>query len=618
MKEIFEAGREPARDIDQPSPMRRKILRACAYLPAAPLLAMLGGCDESSPETFLQIKSAATSSDTSTAMPIAQPTLDLKLPPFNAADEKISELLDKLKEADRQKAELEQKLKKTTEVTHIPNKLPPAAKPKKVGIYSLQYNSFTQISTRKLVPLGTCGSAEVPNPAYKRGGLAAVPDGISIFQGKSPKAPDAPDVQGGLSGIDNAAACLDTSPLVKQEPVPVPEFIAYENIETYLKRALDNRFALLYRAMVTAFEKRSPKEFDVSFFTAPEFYWNVPFSDFIKGDELHAAADLCQKTVTKNARTLIAKFPASQYGTIVLLPGTIATLKQTKEAVKADGTPVGEITYLASNHLTCTHNLPLDDPKYPRPAYMIWPKRMVSSIDFGYCGIGTPLLPNPAHSEPNRFVSCALTSGGRNIPINIGHVSSSRAQSFDTNGKLLSNRFNNKIVEDLPFGVDICLDYSSASVQSDPVRISQLDEQNFKLDFLISAGMPLQIVNYNKTPFIQYAIHNEGYKGKTGLTEVWKLNWTKGTGNNLGTMGKTDVLPIDFPDQNQNPDSQNAKKRDKSAILVDRKATFVAPKGADAKDIPDILDEMNAGIVRIWSLDGQAFRRAGRWHGVAG
>jgi len=42
---------------------------------------------------------------------------------------------------------------------------------------------------------------------------------------------------------------------------------------------LDNRFALVYRAMVTAFAKHSPKEFDVSFFTAPEFYWNVPFGD---------------------------------------------------------------------------------------------------------------------------------------------------------------------------------------------------------------------------------------------------------------------------------------------------------------------------------------------------
>ncbi len=45
MKEIFGTGRQSAGDVGQPSPMRRTLLKACAYLPTAPLLAMLGGCD---------------------------------------------------------------------------------------------------------------------------------------------------------------------------------------------------------------------------------------------------------------------------------------------------------------------------------------------------------------------------------------------------------------------------------------------------------------------------------------------------------------------------------------------------------------------------------------------
>ena len=553
MKEIFGTGRKPARDTDQPSPMRRRILKACAYLPTAPLLAMLGGCDDNG---------SALVGDTSTFTPGQEQTieaevirrLNLRIPPFSTTDPvKLPEnKLDTLTTG-------------SVDVTHVPDKAPALSKPKKVGIYSLQYDSFTQISTRREVPEGTPGSVKVANPAKAALAEEAAKLGESAF---------------GIGSIS------------------IPDTIIIESIETYLRRALDNRFALLYRAMVTAFQKHPPKEFDVSFFTAPEFYWNVPFSDFLDGSELQAAADLCQKTVTQNARTLIAKFPASQYGTIVLLPGTIATVKQTKEAVKADGTPVGETTYLASNHLTCTHNLPLDDTKYPRPAYMIWPKRMVSHIDFGSCDYGDDgLLPNPAHlGKFNPFVTCALTTDGVMIPIKIEHVSSSRAQSFDTDGRLLSNRFNNKIVEDLPFGVDICLDYSSASIQQDPVRISQLDEQNFKLDFLISAGMTLGIDNYANTPFIQYAIHNEGIGG---WAEVWKLNWTKGTGNDLGTMDYTDLPALVSGDQNQ----QNAEKSEKDIILVDGSDAFVAPKDADTKDIPNILDEMNPSTVKIWLLD---------------
>ena len=160
---------------------------------------------------------------------------------------------------------------------------------------------------------------------------------------------------------------------------------------------------------------------------------------------------------------------------------------------------------------------------------------------------------------------------------------------------MLSNRFNNKIVEDLPFGVDICLDYSSASIQQDPVRISQLDEQNFKLDFLISAGMGLDIDNYANTPFIQYAIHNEGIGG---WAEVWKLNWTKGTGK-IWERWTTLISPRSFPAIR----TSRMRKSEKDIILVDQTDAFVAPKDADTKDIPNILDEMNAGIVRIWSLD---------------
>jgi hypothetical protein len=66
MKDIFETSRKPARDTNQPSPMRRTLLKACAYLPTAPLLAMLGGCDGDSGGSGL-------SGDTSTFTPPVEP-----------------------------------------------------------------------------------------------------------------------------------------------------------------------------------------------------------------------------------------------------------------------------------------------------------------------------------------------------------------------------------------------------------------------------------------------------------------------------------------------------------------------------------------------------------------
>lgn len=553
MKDIFGTGRKPACNADQPSPMRRRILKACAYLPTAPLLAMLGGCDNSG-ETLIGDASTFSPEQLKAIETEVTKRLNLRIPPFSTTDPvKLPEnKLDTLTTG-------------SVDVTHVPDKAPAPSKPKKVGIYSLQYNSFTQVSTRREVPEGTPGSVKVANPAKAALAEEAAKLGESAF---------------GMGSIS------------------IPDTMIIEDIETYLKRALDNRFALLYRAMVTSFQKHPPKEFDVSFFTAPEFYWNVPFGDFVTEAELQVAGDICQAIVTNNVKTLISKFPASQYGSIVLLPGTIATLKATTDAVKSDGSPVDGTVYIASNHLTCTHNLPLNDNTYPRPAYMIWPKRAVSWIDFidefveGYtCQDGNQLMPNPAHPGLDNPIKHCLLSDKSGLEVRIERVSSSLAQSFDINGNLLSSKFNNRIVEDLPFGIDICLDYLVADLQRDPIRFKQLDEQEFKLDFLIAAGLGLRESNYATTPFIQYAIRNEGYAGTTGSTQVMKLSWTKGIGKRLGVLSSKYLDPLDVDNQL------------KGSIAVDQTDAFVAPKNADTKDIPNILDEMNSGIVRIWSLD---------------
>lgn len=64
--------------------------------------------------------------------------------------------------------------------------------------------------------------------------------------------------------------------------------------------------------------------------------------------------------------------------------GTIAVLKPSVNIFNKDGSdastdknPILE----ATNHLVCVHNLSLND-EHQRPAYMVWPKRTVSWIDF--------------------------------------------------------------------------------------------------------------------------------------------------------------------------------------------------------------------------------------------
>jgi len=418
-----------------------------------------------------------------------------------------------------------------------------------VGVFSLQYLSFTQVAARRQVAADTPGSVTIVDKAGKN--------------------------------------------------------ITYEAMETYLKRALDNRLALVYRAMVTAFAKHSPTKFDVSFVTAPELFWNVPWSEFLSEDELQNAADLCLDTVTRNVRTLISKFPADKYGKIVLLPGTVAMLKPNADIRLADGTLATAdgkaIVYEALNQVICAHNLPLDDKDYPRPAYMIWPKRTVSTIDYadkyvntgfagvGDCKIGEALAVNPANPNvKNKIMNCTAT--GRSL--RVAFVGSSIAQSFDAQGRLLSRTFQNDIVEGLPFGVNICLDYNEASVLKNSFRMAELDERIYKLDFLIAARMALDLKNYANTPYIQYALRNDGFSG--GITQAWKLIWTKGSGASLGTMSYNDLAPLDA-------DSPVGKL--KGAIAVDESDAFVAPEGMDTAGIPKILDKMNACYVRIWALD---------------
>lgn len=649
MKKILRTDRDESSNINQPSQIRRKLLMGCAYLPAMPLLAMLGGCKDDSLDA-----SAPTS--TFEAPPVALPVVEVApvapaptpfkvpLPPYSTTDilppppappviappTSVPVIrVPKQQKPPQQPAVQQQVAPQSPQQQPVPQVTPQPPKPTRmnVGIYSLQYYAFAQVSTRKTVPEGTIGAivgsitpatqtkTTVGSNPVKPFDTATVkllsPDSSTRLATKDPKFDGtSPEAWKQKIGQDDYKKIIDAGYLVETTTEATSEIKVFlEDIETYLKRALDNRFALLYRAMVTAFAKRPPKEFDVSFFTAPEFYWNVPWNDFLNEAEMQMAAKLCLDTVTSNVRTLISKFPANKYGKIVLLPGSTAVLKANLEARNADGTLAGVegIVYDASNHLVCVHNLPLDDGK-KRPAYMIWPKRVASAIDFGSCTYHRNIdLQDLDISGVNNFVqTCSLKNGSI---IKIAHVSSSVGRSYDTQGQLISEKFKNDIVEGLPFGIDLCLDYQEASIEKDEYRMAQLDARDYKLNFYIAAGGTPSVEQYATVPYVQYEIYNEGsYSGKT---EVSKLNWTKGIGRRLGTISKEVLLPFDAKFMYDEAGEKILNRWTKqpqiddaeSYIAVDKTAAYKAPQDADSTGIPNVLDDMNDGRVRIWALD---------------
>ena len=549
-------------DLDEPSLLRRSLLMGCAYLPAAPLLSLLAGCEpkgypvppETVQSTFEPVPEA------SITVTVPEP-ISVPMPPYAAG-----QVVPDLPVIQQVTGPI------TVPLTHIPEQLKDAAAPEidatiheqfgpsklvkkdkmKVGVYNFEYNAFTQLSSRKRAPRGAPGSIRVP---------------ISESESKT-----------------------------------------MESLEVFVARAMDNRLALLYRGMIAAFEKHSPKAFDVSFVTAPEFYWNVPWTEFLNEDELAQTKKLLVDRMMSQVQKLMAKFPAEEYGHIILLPGTAAGLEKAKD------NPAGTAYYKASNFLYCTHNLPTDDPKSPRPRAMLWPKRHVSSIDI-YDSSGER-CPNSTIKKTDRTTVAGLhcaTSLELDLKIDIEAVMEDSGRSYDDHGKERP-LFDNDIIPGLPFGIDICLDYSAASTKDDEKRMAQLDERKFKLDFLISAGMPLDINKYAGAAYIQYVIHNEGimYHNETsrgGSLNLFSTVWGLDYDNNKKTMTYETVFPLDAED----PYDEKG-----GVIPVDASTGFKVPEGVDMSGMPEVIGMMNPAQVRIFALDVDTSGRAAATALVAG
>lgn len=418
-----------------------------------------------------------------------------------------------------------------------------------VGIYNFEYNSFKQLRGRRKVAEGTPGSILVRNK-----------DGSSVV---------------------------------------------YESIIDYVKRSVDNRFVLLYRGMLTAFKTRPPKDYDVSFFTAPEFYWNVPWGEFLNIDEVLVASDLFLKLVTQKVRNLIAKFPECDYGKLILLPGTIAVLKPSVNVVSKDGTAAStkeNPIYDASNHLICVHNLPLNDI-YQRPAYMIWPKRTVSLIDFmstKRCKSdqAIPLASNRVNPSIENSVNICKLNPDKSLIVRIQHVASDRVLAFDEYGhQLLDEKFNNELIPGLPFGINICLDHVAASSTNNTYRMAQLKNTKFKLDFVIAAGIGLDEKSYTNSTTVQYAIHNDGIQGSNQNSEQLKDILYSNVSQVILDQNAKSIRFLTLPALKI---SENETNKHPSIIKIDNSTDFSYPDRYSG--MPSIIGQINPANVRVWNI----------------
>ncbi|TAJ63627.1 hypothetical protein [Variovorax sp.] len=288
-----------------------------------------------------------------------------------------------------------------------------------------------------------------------------------------------------------------------------------EPIETYTRRALQAKFNLLSDALAQGLPKKSAPT-DLCFFVVPEFFWNVNWDAVRNEEEIKAFSTTCVIEVQKHVRALIALFPQDQYGKLALLPGTSQVLmKQLVEPPAAPAPQGGPVKdedlppYEALNYVLVIDNFSKANPDGSRPIAM-WPKRNVSWIDFDTDG-GTQVLKD----------------GRAYWKVLLGHLDilvlmeSTTTAAYYADGKQYTG-FDNDPLGGVPFGVDVCLDYMASYTEKQYLRMSQIEDTNYIIDFLLAAGMTADPETHKYLPSVQYIVRNDGYY--VGACEIFQLS----------------------------------------------------------------------------------------------
>ena len=265
-----------------------------------------------------------------------------------------------------------------------------------------------------------------------------------------------------------------------------------QSILDYLDDELAERAYLVRRKIKNAAKAAREKHGEAAciFFTLPEFFWNIPWHQVRSEDELHELCSAYLEKVPECVALLVSELPVEQYGKIVLLAGSCATLIKVGE---------GESSY----YDVINYVLAITNKEYEAdiPLMSMWPKRYVSGIDFG----------KHVGAEDGYWLFKLFDE----VIVRVKEVSSVQAEHSYFGG--YEGKFINSLVPGCPFGINLCLDYA---MLKDGERDREIELAGAKIDFLIACGMDF---NYGKLhpSSVQYAIRNDGMGD--GECEVVKL-----------------------------------------------------------------------------------------------
>ena len=308
---------------------------------------------------------------------------------------------------------------------------------------------------------------------------------------------------------------------------PEGQRLKSEDIKTYTQRALQAKFALLRDALTAGLPKQSAPT-DLCYFVVPEFFWNVNWDAVQNEDDIKVFSTTCVIEVQKHVRALIALFPQEQYGKLALLPGTAQVLMKQIVGAPPAPPPAGKAVadkdlppYEALNYVLVIDNFSKANPDGSRPISM-WPKRNVSGIDFDTYGRTTVMR------DSRKYWKVRLG------PLNILVLQKSTTTAAShADGKEIKG-FDNDPLGGVPFGVDVCLDYALAYTEQQYLRMSQIEDTNYIIDFLIACGMTADPSKHKYLPSVQYIVRNDGMNATYpppyesfstyGTCEIFKLS----------------------------------------------------------------------------------------------
>ncbi|POA19347.1 hypothetical protein C1886_13195 [Pseudomonas sp. FW300-N1A1] len=283
---------------------------------------------------------------------------------------------------------------------------------------------------------------------------------------------------------------------------------ANESILDVAKRETDRRqeqlIDVLRRSLTTL--RKQPIVPQVRFFTAPELYWNIPWSCVKNAEELRALEVFYRQSIQQQVERIIRAFPAKRWGRLVLLPGTIALLTPSKKNSRR---------FEALNYVVAGNNF---GPDFLRqgPFISLWPKRNTALIDFLGLSVQQAvekdnklIIFDPETAAPELFEGdpplVFVYQLSNTLQVEVYELSTATAKHWQ--GGRLQPLFDNRVAPGLSFGIDICADIGLG-------RLEELYESEVKLDFLIAAGQPIP-PGLELPTSVQYLIRNDGRAGRS-------------------------------------------------------------------------------------------------------